>query len=166
MGNGGRGVSADHPLAGLGHRLGRVAAFAGEVDDDPARMKLKRGRAYREMAMKWCFRAGRPIADEGSDEELVAGDDGVLRFGDEDGERGAGAETAGGTAAAAELARAADKGLGSAAIRKMVARAKKAETVPTRSDLKRASERAAAKAAAKAARAKRRAARAEEDEDE
>ena len=45
-------------------------------------------------------------------------------------------------------------------------RAKKAETVPTRSDLKRASERAAAKSAAKAARAKRRAARAEEDEDE
>ena len=166
VGNGGCGVSADHPLAGLGHRLGRVAAFAGEVDDDPARMKLKRGRAYREMAMKWCFRAGRPIADEGSDEELVAGDDGVLRFGDEDGERGAGAETAGGVAAAAELARAADKGLGSAAIRKMVARAKKAETVPTRSDLKRASERAAAKSAAKAARAKRRAARAEEDEDE
>ena len=120
------------PAGGSRARLGRVAAFAGEVDDDPARMKLKRGRAYREMAMKWCFRAGRPIADEGSDEELVAGDDGVLRFGDEDGERGAGAETAGGTAAAAELARAAEKGLGSAAIRKMVARAKKAETVPTR----------------------------------
>ena len=166
VGNGGVGVPADHPLAGLGHRLGRVAAFAGEVDDDPARMKLKRGRAYREMAMKWCFRAGRPIADEGSDEELVAGDDGVLRFGDEGGERGAGAETAGGLASAAELARAADKGLGAAAIRKMVARAKKAETVPTRSDLKRASERAAAKSAAKAARATQRAARAEEDEDE
>ena len=59
------------------------------------------------------------------------------------------------------------RGLGSAAIRKMVARAKKAETVPTRSDLKRASERAAAKSAAKAARAKRTPARrAEEDEDE
>ena len=167
VGNGGRGVSADHPLAGLGHRLGRVAAFAGEVDDDPARMKLKRGRAYREMAMKWCFRAGRPIADETRRRRTCRGRRReVLRFGDEDGERGAGAETAGGTAAAAELARAAEKGLGSAAIRKMVARAKKAETVPTRSDLKRASERAAAKSAAKAARARRRAARAEEDEDE
>jgi hypothetical protein len=56
---------------------------AGEVDDDPARMRLKRGRAYREMAMKWCFRAGRPIADEedsGDELHAVAGEDGVLRF--------------------------------------------------------------------------------------
>ena len=45
-------------------RPGKVPVAAGEVDDDPARMRLKRGRAYREMAMKWCFRAGRPIADE------------------------------------------------------------------------------------------------------
>ena len=35
------------------------------------------------MAMKWCFRAGRPIADEedsGDELHAVAGEDGVLRF--------------------------------------------------------------------------------------
>ena len=64
-------------------RPGKVPVAAGEVDDDPARMRLKRGRAYREMAMKWCFRAGRPIADEedsGDELHAVAGEDGVLRF--------------------------------------------------------------------------------------
>ena len=64
-------------------RPGKVPVAAGEVDDDPARMRLKRGRAYREMAMKWCFRAGRPIADEedsGDELHAVEGEDGVLRF--------------------------------------------------------------------------------------
>ena len=73
-------------------RPGKVPVAAGEVDDDPARMRLKRGRAYREMAMKWCFRAGRPIADEGdSGDELhaVAGEDGVLRFNRAEAEDGA-----------------------------------------------------------------------------
>ena len=78
-----RDASVDALRALLCARPGKVPVAAGEVDDDPARMRLKRGRAYCEMAMKWCFRAGRPIADEedsGDELHAVAGEDGVLRF--------------------------------------------------------------------------------------
>ena len=169
-------------------RPGKVPVAAGEVDDDPARMRLKRGRAYREMAMKWCFRAGRPIADEGdSGDELhaVAGEDGVLRFNRAETENGASrapAETGdqmtagsatgatgalgdGGAAkgsdqphaphGALDLARAANVGLSAAAFRRLVARARKAGTVPTRADLKRASRRAEERRAREMERAER-----------
>ena len=76
------GIGPQHFLAGVGHRVGKVHATVDEVDDDPARMRLKRGRAYREMAMTWCFRAGRPInPDDDDDDVLVTGDDGLLHFG-------------------------------------------------------------------------------------
>ena len=77
------GIGPQHFLAGVGHRVGKVHAAVDEVDDDPARMRLKRGRAYREMAMTWCFRAGRPINpdDDDDDDVLVTGDDGLLHFG-------------------------------------------------------------------------------------
>ena len=151
-------------------------------------MRLKRGRAYREMAMKWCFRAGRPIADEGdSGDELhaVAGEDGVLRFNRAEAEDGAsrapdapGDQTTAGSATGAlgdggaardrngsdqphaphgalDLARAANVGLSAAAFRRLVARARKAGTVPTRADLKRASRRAEERRAREMERAER-----------
>ena len=88
-----RDASVDALRALLCARPGKVPVAAGEVDDDPARMRLKRGRAYREMAMKWCFRAGRPIADEedsGDELHAVAGEDGVLRFAAEHSSEGQG----------------------------------------------------------------------------
>ena len=172
-------------------RPGKVPVAAGEVDDDPARMRLKRGRAYREMAMKWCFRAGRPIADEedsGDELHAVAGEDGVLRFnetsttgasnasGEESRElTGALNDTHVGVAptthaldpthashGALDLARAANVGLSAAAFRRLVARTRKAGVVPTRADLKKASRRAEEKRARLLERAKRRAEDAEE----
>ena len=140
---------------------GKVPVAAGEVDDDPARMRLKRGRAYREMAMKWCFRAGRPIADEDDDDDelhTVAGSDGVLRFNGVEGGVGNGGgggvlngdgsiathdgthNTNGG--GAIDLARNANVGLSADAFRRLVARTRKAKVVPTRAELKIASVRA------------------------
>ena len=150
-------------------RPGKVPVAAGEVDDDPARMRLKRGRAYREMAMKWCFRAGRPIADENDEDDdlhAVAGSDGVLRFGGEGGGGGGVGDTSGGGGGgdgnggssntndgtntgsgggALDLARAANVGLSAVAFRRLVARTRKAQVVPTRADLKEASRRATEK---------------------
>ena len=187
-------------------RPGKVPVAAGEVDDDPARMRLKRGRAYREMAMKWCFRAGRPIADDadsGDELHAVAGEDGVLRFNRDaakpdgtsassreknlraDPSAGALGGDGGGPgvfsreqthtpsgpnsdlacaphgAGALDLARAANVGLSAAGFRRLVARTRKAGVVPTRADLKRASQRAEEKRAREIERAKRRAEEAE-----
>ena len=49
---GGAGIAIDHPLAGTGKRMGKVRFAAQEVDDDPAGMRLKRGRQYVALAKK------------------------------------------------------------------------------------------------------------------
>ena len=185
-------LGADHPLSTVGlARVGKAKVAAGEVDDDPAKMRLKRGRAYVEMAMKWSFKAGRPTAYEDSDDELVADSDGTLRFKGSEGDdessvvsaghhhhhgghhhggssKGGGGGVLGGPAglilssegdrggggdhhhhhhsAKSELLKgASSRGFSQAAFRKLLRRAKKADAVPTREDLKRASVKAEAR---------------------
>jgi hypothetical protein len=50
---GGRGIAIDHPLAGVGHRLGKVLQTLAEVDDDPAGLKKQRGKEYLKNLKKW-----------------------------------------------------------------------------------------------------------------
>ena len=162
--NGGRGVGPEHFLAGVGHRVGKVPNTVDEVDDDPARMRLKRGRAYREMAMKWCFRAGRPIAgDDDDDDVLVTGDDGLLHFGEGARRESPGAENDEDVRRKKTLAAMASVGLGAAAFRRFV-RKERSERVPSRADLKTRSEKAAAKVERARLAAERRRWREEEEE--
>ena len=162
--NGGRGVGPEHFLAGVGHRVGKVPNTVDEVDDDPARMRLKRGRAYREMAMKWCFRAGRPIAgDDDDDDVLVTGDDGLLHFGEGARRESPSAENDEDARRKKTLAAMASVGLGAAAFRRFV-RKERSERVPSRADLKTRSEKAAAKVERARLAAERRRWREEEEE--
>ena len=162
--NGGRGVGPEHFLAGVGHRVGKVPNTVDEVDDDPARMRLKRGRAYREMAMKWCFRAGRPIAgDDDDDDVLVTGDDGLLHFGEGARRESPCAENDEDARRKKTLAAMASVGLGAAAFRRFV-RKERSERVPSRADLKTRSEKAAAKVERARLAAERRRWREEEEE--
>ena len=66
---GGAGIAIDHPLAGTGKRMGKVRFAAQEVDDDPAGMRLKRGRQYVALAKKWCFKAGPPVESESESDD-------------------------------------------------------------------------------------------------
>ena len=162
--NGGRGVGPEHFLAGVGHRVGKVPNTVDEVDDDPARMRLKRGRAYREMAMKWCFRAGRPIAgDDDDDDVLVTGDDGLLHFGEGARRESPRAENDEDARRKKTLAAMASVGLGAAAFRRFV-RKERSERVPSRADLKTRSEKAEAKVERARLAAERRRWREEEEE--
>jgi len=162
--NGGRGVGPEHFLAGVGHRVGKVPNTVDEVDDDPARMRLKRGRAYREMAMKWCFRAGRPIAgDDDDDDILVTGDDGLLHFGEGARRESPSAENDEDARRKKTLAAMASVGLGAAAFRRFV-RKERSERVPSRADLKTRSDKAAAKVERARLAAERRRWREEEEE--
>ena len=162
--NGGRGVGPEHFLAGVGHRVGKVPNTVDEVDDDPARMRLKRGRAYREMAMKWCFRAGRPIAgDDDDDDVLVTGDDGLLHFGEGARRESPRAENDEDARRKKTLAAMASVGLGAAAFRRFV-RKERSERVPSRADLKTRSDKAAAKVERARLAAERRRWREEEEE--
>ena len=74
---GGKGIDIDHPLAGVGHKLGKVGSAMSEVEEDPAGLKNKKGREYTEQVKKWCYEAGPPVESE-DEEEDAAGNDGGL----------------------------------------------------------------------------------------
>ena len=135
-------MGPEHFLAGVGHRVGKVPNTVDEVDDDPARMRLKRGRAYREMAMKWCFRAGRPIAgDDDDDDVLVTADDGLLHFGEGARRESPRAENDEDARRKKTLAAMASVGLGAAAFRRFVRKERASGSRPGRTSRREATRR-------------------------
>lgn len=71
---GGKGISIDHPLAGVGHKLGKVSTAMSEVDDDPGGMNAKRGKAYMEQTKKWCYQAGPPVESDEDEDDAAGGE--------------------------------------------------------------------------------------------
>ena len=67
--SGGKGIPLDHPLAGVGHKLGKVNSAVAEVDNDPAGLTKKKGTEYKEQMKKWCYEAGPPVESEDDEED-------------------------------------------------------------------------------------------------